>query len=80
MENGVFLKMVLKKTDFRSSWKAIKDKRVFNMIFIKFYKFTSRCWFIPVGKLFLYIFSIKKPYTEPGCDETISWDCWFSKS
>lgn len=34
MENGVFLKMVLKKTDFRSSWKAIKDKRVFNVILL----------------------------------------------
>lgn len=51
MENGVFLEMVLKKTDLRNSWKAIKNKEVFSIIFIKFYKFTNRWMLLDLNLL-----------------------------
>lgn len=34
------------------------------------FKFVGKC----LGTVFLYVFSIKKPYTEPDHDESTSWD------
>lgn len=71
--------MGLKKTDLRTSWKAINDKGACNNSdFIKLYIFTGRHRWLDLnlwanGRVqSFYIFSISKHYTDPDDDESTS--------